>query len=248
MNRISLIVKQKIISIIFLTIAILGGIIIFWYINDLKGKIPENIDYRPIFVARIDIKKGDKIAGESIEEQKITGNVFSEKFVMDKDRIIGREVINDISKGAIITEDILEGIDSDGSFDLDFSSYIPHDLRAVSIPVSFYGDKSLLEEGDCIDLISTYYEEESGSLCSKTVLSETKIILIGSSPKDNYSENENSTGNFLVDPLITDSRLDSDYESLLIMTFYLSKTEAEEVFLALERGVINISVCPGNNL
>ena len=248
MNRLSLIVKQKIISIIFLIIAVLGGIIIFWYISGLKEKIPENIDYSPIFVARVNLKKGDEITGESIEEQKITGNVFSEKFVMDKDRIIGKEVMNDISKGEIITEDMLEGMDSDGSFDLDFSSYIPYDLRSVSIPVSFYGDKSLLEEGDCIDLISTYYEEASSSLFSKTVLSEKEIILIGSSPKDNYSENENDTGNFLVDPLITDSRSGSGYENLLIITFYLSKTEAEEVFLALERGVINISVCSGNNL
>src|SRR4030042_1808536 len=222
MNRLSLIVKQKIISIIFLIIAVLGGIIIFWYISDLKEKIPENIDYNPIFVARVDLKKGDEITGESIEEQKIMGNVFSEKFVIDKDRIIGKEVMSGISKGEIITEGMLEGMDSDGSFDLDFSSYIPSDLRSVSIPLSFYGDKSLLEEGDCIDLISPYYEEASGSLFSKTVLSEKEIILIGSSPEDNYSENENDTGNFLVDPLVTDSRLDSDYESLLIITFYLS--------------------------
>src|SRR4030066_31778 len=184
MNRLSLIVKQKIISIIFLIIAVLGGIIIFWYISDLKEKIPENIEYNPIFVARVDLKKGDEITVESIEEQIITGNVFSEKFVMNKDGIIGKEVINDISKGEIITEDILEGMDSDGSFNLNFSSYIPYDLRSVSIPVSFYGDKSLLEEGDCIDLISTYYEEASGNLFSKTVLSEKEIILIGSSPKD----------------------------------------------------------------
>ncbi len=245
MNRISLIVKQKIISIILLIAAVLGGIIIFWYISGLKEKIPENIDYNPIFVARINIKKGDEITGESIEEQKITGNVFSEKFIMDKDKIIGEKVINDISKGEIITEDILEGMDSDGGFNFNFSSYIPYDLRAVSIPVSFYGDRSLLEEGDRIDLISVYYDEGSGSLYSKTVLSEKEIILLDSNPEDSNSGNENDTGNFLMDPVITDSRVDSNYGNLLIITFYLKRAETEEVFLALERGVINISVCPG---
>ncbi|MDD5622761.1 MAG: SAF domain-containing protein [Actinomycetota bacterium] len=247
MNRISLIVKQKIISIILLIAAVLGGIVIFWYVSDLKEKIPDNIDYNPIFVARIDIRKGEEIKGESIEEQKITGNVFSEKFIMDKDKIIGKKVINDILKGEIITEDILEGMDSGSGFSLDFSSYIPYDLRAVSIPVSFYGDRSLLEEGDYIDLISVYYDEGSSSLYSKTVLSEKEIILLGSNPGNSNSGNENDMGNFLMDPVITDSRIGSDYENPLIITFYLSREETEEVFLALERGVINISVCSGDN-
>lgn len=246
MNRISLIVKQKIISIVLLIIAVLGGIIIFWYISGLKGKIPENIDYNPIFVAKSDIKKGDEITGESIEEQKITGNVFSEKFIMDKNKIIGKKVINDIAKGEIITEDILEGMDSESGFSIDFSSYIPYELRAVSIPVNFYGDRTLLEEGDHIDLISIYYDEGSGTLYSETVLSEKEIILLGSNSGDSNSGKENDTGNFLMDPLITDSRIGSGYDNFLIVTFYLSKAEAEEIFLALERGVINISVCPGD--
>jgi len=244
MNRISLIVKQKMLSIIFLIIAVFGGIIVFWYISGLKAKIPENSDYNLIFVAKTDIKKGAEIMRELIEEQKIPGNIFSEKFIIDKDEIIGEKVMVDISKGEIITEDKLEGIDSDNSFSLNFSSYIPYDLRAVSIPVSFYGDKSLLEEGDSIDLISTCYEQESGTLYSETVLSGKEIILISDSHGESYAGDENDKGSFLVDPVITDSSTDSNYGNLLIITFYLSKSEAEEVFLALERGVINMSVCP----
>jgi Flp pilus assembly protein CpaB len=244
MNRISLIIKQRMLSIIFITIAVIGGIVIFWYIGSLKEKIPSNLDYNLVFVAGTDIKKGEEIIRGSIEAQKIPANIFSEKFIIDEDEIIGKKVAVDISEGEIITKEKLEGVDSSNDFSPTFSSYIPYDLRAVSIPVNFYGDKSLLEAGDSIDLISTYYEQESGVLYSETVLSEKEIILIGDSHGESYLGDENDRGSFLLDPVIADSSTSSNYGNLLVITFYLSKSEVEEIFLALERGVINLSVCP----
>lgn len=226
-------------------IAIIGGIVIFWYTSDLKEKIPENIDYDLMFVAGTDIKKGEKITGESIETREIPANIFSGKFIIDKDEIVGKKVTVDISEGEIITKEKLEGVGSGNDFSSTFSSYVPYDLRAVSIPVNFYGDKSLLEAGDNIDLISTYYEQESGVLYSETVLSGKEIILIGNSnsSEESYSGNENDGRGFLLDPVITSGSESSNYGNLLILTFYLSQSEAEEIFLALERGAINLSVC-----
>ena len=245
-NRVSLIIKQKMISIIFVIIAVIGGIIIFWYISSLKAKIPENIDYNLTFVARTDIKEGEEITEELIEEQKIPENMFGGKSIINEDEIIGQKVTVDITKGEIITKDKLGGMDSGSGFNLSFSSYIPYDLRAVSIPVSFYGDKSLLKEGDSVDLISTYYDQESGSLYSETVFSEKEIILVGSIQGESQSGDENDSGDFLLDTVITGSSDNSGSGDLLILTFYLSKPEVDKVFLALERGVLNLSICPQN--
>ena len=87
MNRISLIIKQRMLSIIFIIIAVIGGILVFWYVSNLKTKIPEDTGYNQIFIAKTDIKKDEEITGELIEAQKIPGNIFSEKFIMDEDKI-----------------------------------------------------------------------------------------------------------------------------------------------------------------
>lgn len=244
MNRISLIIKQRMLSIIFIIIAVIGGIFIFWYVSNLKMKISEDTSYNHIFIAKTDIKKDEEITGELIEAQKIPGNIFSEKFIMDEDKILGKKATSDILEGEIIRKDKLGGVNSNNYFGLRFSSYIPYDLRAVSIPVNFYGDNSLLEEGDRVDLISTYYEQENRILCSETVLSEKEIILIGNSVEESYSSGENYSEDFLLGSIFTGSQVNSNYGRLLIITFYLSKTEAEKVFLTLERGVLNLSICP----
>ncbi len=246
MNRISLIIRQKILSIVFIIISIIGGVFIFWYIISLKEKIPENINYNQIFIAKSDIKKNEKITPELIEEQEIPANIFSGKFIVDKNEIIGEKVTVDILKGEIITRDKLEGRNSGNDFNLSFSSYIPEGLRAVSIPVNFYGDRSLLKEGDRVDLISTYYEPENDILYSETILSEKEIILISGNFKESDLRNVNNQENFLLGSLTEDNLVDSYYENPLIITFYLTGPEAEGIFLAMERGVLNLSICHGN--
>jgi len=246
MNRISLIIRQKIFSIIFIVIAVLGGIVIFWYINNLKAKISEDIGYRQIFIAKTDIKQGEEILKELIEEQKISENIFSEKFMVDESKILGKKVTDDILEGEIITKDKLDGIESNNDVNLSFSSYIPSDLRAVSVPVNYYGEGPLVKIGDRVDIISTYYEQESGNLFSDTILYEKEIILIGNNLDRNYSETGNDGNEFLLDSMFSNDINFRNYEELLIITFYLKPSEVEEIFLALERGLLNLSICPKN--
>lgn len=246
MNRMSLIIRQKILSIIFIVIAIAGGIFIFFYISSLKEKIPESSGYNQIFIATHDIKKNEEITPGLVEEQKIPADIFSEKFILDKNEIIGEKTSVDILEGEIITKDKLEEGGSGSNSGLSFSSYIPYGLRAVSIPVNFYGDRSLIKEGDRVDLVSVYYEPVSSSLCSETILSGKEIVLIGSKMDEageDYQRNVNSSkGAF--SGLASDSGLLSAYnENFLIVTFYLSKKEAEEVFKAIEKGTVNLSIC-----
>ncbi|MDD3819523.1 MAG: Flp pilus assembly protein CpaB [Actinomycetota bacterium] len=233
-------------SIIFIVISIAGGIFVFFYISGLKEKIPEDTGYNQIFIAADNIKKNEEITPELVEEQKIPADIFSEKFIIDKNEIIGEKTAVDILEGEIITKDKLEGGDSGSNSGLSFSSYIPDGLRAVSIPVNFYGDRSLIKEGDRVDLISIYYEPSNSSLCSQTILSGKEIVLIGSridEAGEDYQKNVNS-GKGAFSSLTSDSGLLSTYnENSLIVTFYLSKKEAEEVFKAIEKGTVNLSIC-----
>ncbi|GAH25100.1 unnamed protein product, partial [marine sediment metagenome] len=68
--------------------------------------------------------------------------------------------------------------------------------------------------------------------------------IIGSNVEESYSSGENYSEDFLLDSIFIGSQVNSNYGKLLIITFYLSKSEVEEVFLALERGVLNLSICP----
>ena len=246
MNRMSLIIRQKILSIVFIIISLAGGVSIFFYINDLKENIPENISYNQIFIARADIRKNEEIAAELLEEQKIPANIFGDKFIVDKNEIIGKTTAVDILEGEIITKDKLKGKSSGNGFNLSFSSYIPYDLRAVSIPVNFYGNKSLIKEGDKVDLISTYYEPASSVLYSETLLTEKEVILIESNLKGSYPENEGGNESFMLGSVADSGLLDSYSGNSLVITFYLSKSEAEEVFMATERGTVNLSICCRN--
>lgn len=244
MNRITLIIRQKIFSIMFIIIAIIGGIFIYWYISNLKARVSEDTEYKQIFVAGDDIRHGEEITEESIKIQRISENIFSEKYITDKDKVLGKKVMEDIMEGEIITVDKLEGMEYDDGLNSGFSSYIPDQLRAVSIPVNFYGDKSLISTGDKVDIISTYYEPESRVLYSSTVLSEKEIVLIISDLKENFSGEEYGSSSILADSFFDSSSVNTDYTNLIILTFYLDVSEAEEVFLALERGLLNLSICP----
>jgi Flp pilus assembly protein CpaB len=246
MNRISLIIRQRILGIIFIIISLAGGFFIFLYISSLKEQIPENVNYNQIFIARNDIKKGERIAADLIEMQKIPANIFSGRFIINKDEITGEKAIADILKGEIITKDKLEEKSGGSNFSYSFSFHIPEGLRAASIPVSFYGDRSLLNEGDKIDLISTYYDQESGGLYSETVLSEKEVILINGNSKEAYQENSSDTGNFLLGTVNEETFADSFYDNHITITLYLTGREIEEAFKAIERGVLNLSICRGN--
>jgi len=242
MNRLNLIIRQKIFSIIFILISVLGGVFIYWYINNLKSKIPENMQYQEVFVAKNDIKKGEKISKDLLEKQKLPEHIFSEKFVLSEDQILGNEAASDILKGEIIYIDEIKGVNLSYAHNLKFSSYIPKNLRAVSVPINYFGDKVLLKVGDKIDVVSTYYDQSDSKLKSTTILCGKEIILVeGNSGDDNDSSIKGD--DFLSASILEENSNSSSLSNFLIVTFYLEPQEVEKVFLALERGVLNLSIC-----
>ena len=230
-------------SIIFILVSVLGGFFIYWYVSSLKSKIPEDTQYREIYIAKVDIGKGEEISEDLLEKQKLPKCIFSEKFVLDKDQILGKKVGSDILKGEIIFADKVEGAALSQSSNLKFSSYIPKNLRAVSVPINYFGDSSLLRVGDRVDIISTYYECSGGELRSNTILSGKEIILAESNFGSSASDSIESNSDFLLGMPIEEDFHSGSPGNFIIMTFYLEPSEVEIIFLALERDLLNLSIC-----
>ena len=233
MNRLNLVLRRRIFLIIFIILAILGGLIIFWYISSSKERINSDLYSYQVFTAGIDIKSGTEISDELIEVKKIPENIFNEKFITNKKDIIGKKALLDISSGEIISNDNIEVSQLNESSYLMFSSYIPDNFRAVCIPLNFYGDISMLNIGDMVDVISTSYDKSSDELVSKTVLQKKEIILIkGSSLNNSSEESRKESGEVLFFENINDGGFYGESNvNLLIVTFYLRPEEVEEVFL-----------------
>src|SRR4030042_5162980 len=174
MNRLSLIFRQKLFTIMFIIVSIFGGVFVFWYLNSLKAGRAEDFAGKDIFTAAADIESGQVIQEELLEMKKIPENIFNEKFIIDKSQILDKKAAGNINKGEIISKDKIEGSQTENAY-LRFSTYIQAGLRATSIPVNYYGDVSLIRVGDKVDLISTYYEKSGEQLLSEVVFGEKEV-------------------------------------------------------------------------
>jgi len=232
-SRLNLIIRQKVFSILFITAALLIGIFMFWYIGELKSKIPSLSQMQQVIIASTDIGAGHTISGDMLQVQQIPEAVFSERAIKNKAEIVGKEASQNINKGEIIYAEHVSGYE-EKSFS-GFSSYIPRGMRAVTVPVTFYGQDGFLQVGESVDIISTYYNQEQGDMVSQTIITGKEITYIGS-----RAEIKQQSG------LLLENGISNDVgeNNLLMVTFYLTPDEAESIFLAAQRGIINISICP----
>jgi len=255
MNRINLIIRQKIFIIAIILMLIFAGFLIYWYLSSSKNEKQLSGGNIDIYTSKIEIKAGTQIIKDMVEKKSIPGNIFNQKFITDIGEITGKITAQDIVKGEIISSDKIQGVANkkDSNY-LAFSSYIPSGLRAVSIPVNYYGEKSLLNIGDKIDLVSTLYEKAADSIISQTILWDKEIILINGKSSSNDLEDitgqQDNTGitNELpsLDNILQTSTVAGSKSGNCILTLYLNPQEVEAVFLALQTGTINLSICPKN--
>lgn len=238
MNRISLFLSQRMLAFVFIILAIGGSVFLYCYIRDLKARIPQNTDFSEIILAKQNIEAGQVISDDLLSKQPISQNIISDKFIYDKERIIGKKAKEDMVAGELISIDKIDDLALEVKQDISFSSYIPSNLRAVSIPVSYYGEKDFIKNGDKIDLISVFHEHETNSLRSETILENKEIIMISSDGPASTSSSES-----FLDNTIGDFSIGSHPDKQLIITMYLTPLEIETVFLELKKGVLNMSIC-----
>ena len=239
MNRVSLIFKQKFISIIFIIIALAGSILVYFYISRMKTSSAEDAFSNEVLITKEEIKKGSEIKIEMIGKQKISKNIFSNNFISNENEIVGKQAKDTILKGEIISSEKIKGIEESKDNNLKFSTYIPLFKKAATIPITYWGDISLIYVGDRIDVISTYYEKDSSNLKSEIVLSNKEIIIISSQQNQG---NENQEKNSGLSILNSDTVLTEESKTLYL-TFYLDEEEIKTVFGAIEKGNLNIAIC-----
>lgn len=239
MNRISLIIKQKFMPIVFILIAFAGSIMIYFYISHLKNSMALEAFSNEVFIAGEEIAKGTVIKEEMIVHQPISKNIFSSNFINDESIIIGYQAKDTILKGEIISREKINGAQESSGPGLRFSSYIPIYKKAATVPVTYWGDISLISDGDKIDVISTYYEKDTGNLKSEIVLSSKEIIIIS----NQQGQDDKNTGKNSGLAILSTDPVTKGAGSIIYITFYLDEEETGKIFAALEKGNLNIALC-----
>jgi len=125
-----------------------------------------------------------------------------------------------------------------------FSSGIPQGMKAVNIPVTFFGDCSMITKSDRVDIISIYYDKGSDRLNSEIVLSGKEIIDFdeGQSRSDDIT---GSVGGLILSEDYSRSGINSNIKNIIVITFYLDSGEVSRAFKALESGMLYLAICSG---
>jgi Flp pilus assembly protein CpaB len=238
MNRFILFFSQRFLAIFFMFLAVLGSIIIYIYIKNISHAVHPDPGYSEVVLASRNIKAGQELTAEMLDKQPVSKKIFSDKFIYEIDTLIGRIAKEDVAEGELITVDKVSDLEKVSLPDLRFSSCIPPSLRAISIPVMYYGDRYLLKNGDKIDLISVFRDQEN-NLVSETLLSNKEMIMI---IPENLDEEHDSVS--FIDNAFGDIHLGVQKDIPLIITLYLEPQDIESIFLAMEKGILYISICP----
>ncbi|HHT79049.1 MAG TPA: Flp pilus assembly protein CpaB [Actinobacteria bacterium] len=236
--------KEKIITCIFILIAVIGGILIYIFLSRSANDEKIQGDFNEVLVASNHIAPGSFIVEENVNIQRIPKNIFSDLFISDIELIKNKIVIEAIESGEIISYSKFEDSEAFNKNNFSFSSYIPKDKKAVTIPVLYYGDPSMIKIGDKVDIISTYYNPDEDSFTARTILSDKEIIFISGSNKQDQADNDinDSKSQFELLDLYNGNLSDDDTGKLMI-TFYLNREETEDLFKNHDRGVLHLSIC-----
>ena len=124
---------------------------------------------------------------------------------------------------------------------------IPQGMKEINLPVNFFADHSVLNEGDRVDIISTYYKEEEGSLCSESIIKSSEIIRLEAG-KNQKIENSLPLGDAFIYDGVSGTGAAIDMGNILVMTFFLTDDEVLRAFTALESGMLYIALCPSYSL
>ncbi len=208
MGRLVFILRHRLPVIIFIIAALIGGVLIFWYISNKEE------------------------GNSSVEISGIQENISDIEY--EDMEMPGEEA-------------------STGFFGQSLSSSIPYGFRAVSLPISFFGDVQALREGDKVDIISVFYDPGSNELYSETILSRKEIIILKNNKDTPDPENYQGTSSsgYLSSGIFNDmssgSNNRSQLKKMIVITFYLEANEVERAFEAIEGGQLYLSICPADS-
>lgn len=231
-SRAALIIKQRIWGILFIGIALVMGLLIFWYINNLKLKIPSGDEAKQVVIASCDLSAGQTIEQDMVQLQDIPPIIYSERAIVDIQEAIGRECLHDLRQGEIIyAEHIWGSAEGDNS---SYCSYIPPSKRLITVPVSYWGPAELLRPGERVDIVSVYHQPDHQEMFCQTIVSYQEMVMVDPGSQDDSGQDlwpEKITGGY-------------GNHSVFTVSFYASPQQVEDLFLAMERGTLNLCICP----
>ena len=258
MYRWGLFLKRKILIVISVFLGLFTVILIFWYIYTGSREADKNINTHEVYIASEEIAEGSYVKESQLKKSTIPIELFSSKYVTESSILTGKKVLRDIPGGEIITYEDIEGTQiSDNSY-FKFSISIPSGLRSLNLPVIYFGEKILINAGDTVDVISSFYDSKNEQFTSETILSAREVILINGKSLQDLSSGEDSgeeispdteQQDFLNGILESDSSQfgNSGLQQSLVITFFLTREETEKALNALQLGPLYISLCPGKN-
>ena len=209
MGRLVFILRHRLPVIIFIIVAVIGGILIFWYISNKEDHNNGSQE-----ISRI--------------QESISDNEYSDTEISGE---------NDFS----------------GYYGQQLSSSIPNGLRAISLPISFFGEVSSIREGDRVDIISVFYDPGSNELYSEVILNEKEIIIFENNGKDQglgeYQDTVDSgyLSEGIFSGISSGNNNSSQLKKIIVLTFYLETIEVEKAFRAIEGGQLYLSLCPADS-
>ena len=204
MSRLVFILRHRLPVIIFIIITVIGGVLIFWYINSKEHGSSQ------------EITETQENISDTVEESTETAGAQA----------------------------------SSSYYGQPLSSSIPNGLRAVSLPISFFGDVLALGEGDKVDIISVFYDPGSNELYSEIILGQKEIITLQNNENISNSgsyQGTSSSGYFsggILNDISSENINNSQLKKILVLTFYLEAFEVEVAFGAIESGQLYLSICP----
>jgi len=124
---------------------------------------------------------------------------------------------------------------------------VPRGMKEVNLPISFFGDHAVLDEGDRVDIIATYYNEDAGKLCSERIITASEIIRLENGRSIEIDDSL-TLGDALISNSISGTGTAIDMGNILVLTFFLTDDEVLRSFTALESGMLYIALCPDPGL
>ena len=119
---------------------------------------------------------------------------------------------------------------------------VPRGMKEINLPVKYFGDHTVLNEGDRVDIISTYYKEEMGSLFSERIITASEVIKLEAGKSQEIEDNLPLGDAFIYDG-ISRAGAAMNIGNILVMTFFLTDDEVLKSFTALESGMLYIALC-----
>lgn len=153
--------------------AVIGGFASWSVYKSLTEKIAPGVD---VVVAARDIQVGERIGEGDLRVVNYRNQFLPSTVLHKRERVIGLTTLLPMAKGEFV---LPYKIVIDGPGDSRLTAQIPVGMRAVQVPLNEL-ESSSIKSGDRVDVLATGSAPGSNDTQTRTVLSNVRLLAIGS--------------------------------------------------------------------